>query len=172
MSKLTREQKIEIYHRRCKGESISSLTNNYSVSSSGINYLVKLIDCHGEAILRNDKNRIYTTDLKNEMINKVLVEGQSVNSTALEYGLLSVGMLFNWIKSYKLNGCVIVEKTRGRPSTMTCKKEFEKKYEDMTPEEKVKFLESKNYYLEAENEYLKKLSAVVQNRKNQLPKKK
>lgn len=47
-----------------------------------------------------------------------------------------------------------------------------KKYEDMTLEEKVKHLENKNLYLEAENEYLKKLRAVVQARKDQQPKKK
>jgi|AKYZ01.1.fsa_nt_gi hypothetical protein len=47
-----------------------------------------------------------------------------------------------------------------------------KKYQDMTPEEKVKYLEGKNIYLEAENEYLKKLRAVVQNRKNRQQKKK
>ena len=47
-----------------------------------------------------------------------------------------------------------------------------KNYEDMTPEEKVQYLEKKNLYLEAEVEYLKKLRAVVQERKNQLPKKK
>ncbi|MGX8850964.1 hypothetical protein ACWG42_04580 [Amedibacillus sp. YH-ame10] len=47
-----------------------------------------------------------------------------------------------------------------------------KSYEDMTLEEKVKYLEDKNLYLEAEIEYRKKLSAVVQARKNQQPKKK
>ncbi len=49
--------------------------------------------------------------------------------------------------------------------------QMKKKYEDMTPEEKVKYLEHQNQYLEAENEYLKKLRAVVQARKNQQPKK-
>lgn len=46
-----------------------------------------------------------------------------------------------------------------------------KKYENMTMEEKISYLE-KNLYLEAENEYLKKLRAVVQMRKNQTTKKK
>ena len=47
-----------------------------------------------------------------------------------------------------------------------------KKYEDMTPEEKINYLQKKNLYLEAEVEYLKKLRAVVQERKNQKQKKK
>lgn len=33
--------------------------------------------------------------------------------------------------------------------------EPKKKYEEMTLEEKIKYLEHKNLYLEAENEYLK-----------------
>ena len=47
-----------------------------------------------------------------------------------------------------------------------------KAYENMTPEEKVKYLEEKNLYLEAENAYLKKLRAVVQQRKEREQKKK
>ncbi len=38
---------------------------------------------------------------------------------------------------------------------MACKKELSKKYGDMSPGEKEMFLESTDYYLEAENEYLK-----------------
>ena len=98
------------------------------------------------------------------------LDNHSVSSIAIEYGLSSDGMLFNWIKSYKENGYVIVEKTKGRRSTM--KPNLNKEYTDMTPEEKVIYLENKNLYLEAENEYLKKLRAVVQARKNQQPKKK
>ena len=49
----------------------------------------------------------------------------------------SDGLLKNWIRSYKENGYVIVEKVKGRPSTMNKNKQFNKTYEDMTPEEKV-----------------------------------
>lgn len=37
----------------------------------------------------------------------------------------------------------------------------------MTLEEKIKELERKNLYLEAENEYLKKLNALVQEKEQQ-----
>lgn len=55
---------------------------------------------------------------------------------------------------------------------MNRQKKINKKYEDMTPEEKIKYLENRNLYLEVENEYLKKLRAAVQARKNRQPKKK
>ncbi len=75
---------------------------------------MKLIDYHGEEILHRDKNTYYSKELKLEIINKVLIDGQSVRTVAVEYGLLSNGLLFNWIKSYKVNNYVIVERLRGR----------------------------------------------------------
>jgi len=42
MSKLTRKDKIEIYERRKKGETISSLAKSFNVYKSTINYLIVL----------------------------------------------------------------------------------------------------------------------------------
>lgn len=173
MTKLTREQKIAIYTARKQGSTIRILSEKYNMRADKIKYLTRLIDYHGVNILRKDKNKYYSPALKQEIINDVLLLNHSRLSTSIKYGLSSCGMLTNWIKSYNENECVIVEKTRGRSSTM--KKEANniiKSYEHMTPEEKIKFLENKNQYLEAENEYLKKLRAVVQTRKNQQLKKK
>ena len=172
MAKLTREQKIELYKKRKQGETVSSLSKEYQINTRNVEYLIRLIDKHGFDILNSGKNKYYSPELKLEIINKVIIDGQSTISTAIEYGLGSTGILSNWIRSYKENGYVIVEKTRGRPSTMNKKDQFNKKYEDMTPEEKIKYLENRNQYLEAEVEYLKKLRAAVQARKNRQPKKK
>ena len=46
MAKLTREQKIEIYHKKKSGVSNSSLSKQYGIAESGIRYLIKLIDEH------------------------------------------------------------------------------------------------------------------------------
>lgn len=181
MAKLTREDKVEIYRRRKIGMSISVLANEYGVGVEIIKHLVRLIDYHGEDVLRNEKNRTYSVRLKEEIINKVLIDGQSNNETAVEYGLSSSGMLTNWIKSYKENNYVIVEKTKGKKkNTMTKTEEVEKRvdYADMSDEEKIQYLERRNLqleksnlYLEAEAEYLKKLHAVVQKSKQQQKKK-
>ncbi|MED9811853.1 MAG: IS3 family transposase [Longibaculum muris] len=171
MAKLTREQKIELYKKRKQGETVSSLSKEYQIRSDNIKYLVRLIDRHGFDILRSNKNNYYSPELKLEIINKVLIDGKSITGTAIEYGLAGDGLLHSWINSYKDNGYVIVEKKKGRPSTMNKENQFNKKYEDMSPEEKIKYLENKNQYLEAENEYLKKLRAAVQKKKNQQSKK-
>lgn len=172
MSKLTKEEKIKLYNKRKAGERISSLCKTYKVHRSSISYIIRLIEAHGFDILREGQNRYYSPELKKEMINKVLIDSQSIWQVAIDFGLPNQGLLANWIKVYKDNDYDIVEKKRGRRSTMSKNNQPEKKYEDMTPEEKVLYLENKTLYLEAENQYLKKLRAVVQRRKKQEQKKK
>ena len=168
MSKLTYEDKINLYTDKKKGMSIGSLSNKYKVRKSVINYLTALIDKHGIDILRTSKNRIHTKYEKQEAINRVLINGEAKWAVALDIGLLGKGMLDNWIKNYKENCYNIVERKRGRPTMpkVTKKKEIE------TDKEKIKRLEEENLYLKAELEYSKKLRAVVQARKNQQQKKK
>ena len=167
MAKLTREQRIEIYHKRKSGVTISSLSIQYGINKKIICYLVRLIDKHGEDILRNDKNKYYSPELKLEMINKVLIDNQSMKSVSLEYGLTSHAMLNNWIKSYKENGYTIVEKKRGKPPTM---KRITKPIDPNDKDAIIKAKDEEILRLKAENEYLKKLRAVVQARKGQQPK--
>ena len=168
MSKLTYEDKINLYTDKKKGMSIESLSNKYKVRKSVINYLTALIDKHGIDILRTSRNRIHTKYEKQEAINRVLINGEAKWAVALGIGLLGKGMLDNWIKNYKENYYNIVERKRGRP-TMP---KITKKKENETKDEKIKRLEEENLYLKAELEYSKKLRAVVQARKNQQQKKK
>ena len=131
-------------------------------------YLVSLIDKHGYDILRTNKNVSHTKYEKQKAINRVLINGESAWSVAIDMGLLSYGLLQNWIKKYKENGYNIVERKRGRP-TMP---KVTKKKENETKDETIKRLEEENLYLKAELDYSKKLRAVVQARKNQQQKKK
>ena len=169
MSKLTNDQRLEIYHKRKQGMTISDLAKLYNVNKHTIEYLIRLLDRHDEDVLRKRKNRYYSPELKLEIINKVSMEHRSINETAIEYGLSSHGILCNWMKSYKENGYTIVEKKRGRSPTMS------KKVKPVDPNDKDAIIRQKDeeiLRLRAENEYLKKLRAVVQARKDRQPKKK
>ena len=168
MAKLTYEDKINIYTSRKQGVSLSDLSKKYKVNTSIITYLIRLIDRHGYSILRNIKNKYYPPYQKEQIINRVLLNGESVTSVSIDEGLPNFGMLSNWISKYKENGYNIVERKRGR-STMP---KVTKKQENETKDEKIKRLEEENLYLKAELEYSKKLRAVVQARKNQQQKKK
>ncbi len=169
MSKLSYEDKINIYKDKKNGMSIGSLSSKYKVRKNVITYLTSLIDKHGLYILRTSKNKIHTKCEKQEAIDRVLVNGEAKWTVELDMGLLSKGMVDNWISKYKENGYNIVERKRGR-TTMN-KKEFKPK-KDETIEEENERLKKENLYLKAELEYSKKLRAVVQARKNQQQKKK
>ena len=134
MSKLSYEDKINLYNDRKMGYSMTMLSKKYNIAIPGVQYLCRLIDKHGLDILRTEKNKYYPIYIKQEAIDRVLINNESVWSVALDIGLLSKGMLINWIKKYKENGYNIVERKRGRP-TMP---KVTKKKENETQEDKYK----------------------------------
>jgi len=166
MSKLSYEEKIEIYKERKEGKGAIHLSKKYGIRREKIYYLENLIDKHGYDILRTTKNQTYSKYDKERIINRVLLNNETINSVSIDEGLLSCGMLNNWIKKYKEMGYNVVERKRGRKAMLKKPKNNE------TKEEKIKRLEEENLYLKAELEYSKKLRAVVQARKNQQQKKK
>ena len=84
MSKLNYEERINIYNEREQGISISTLSKKYNVRKNVIQYMVCLIDKHGIDILRKNKNMFYPKYKKEEIINRVLIGGESVWTVAID----------------------------------------------------------------------------------------
>ncbi len=154
--KLTYDDKVQIYEIRKQGYSIEKLSNRFGINNSNLRYMIKLIDRYGIEFVKKGKNRYYSPELKQEMINKVLHEGWTKDRVSLEYGLPSRTILLNWLVQYKKNGYTIVEKTRGRAPKMGRKPKTR-------PEERTELerLQAENEYLRAENAILKKLRGLL-----------
>ena len=153
--KLTYEDKVQIYELRNQGQTFNQLSKRFGVDASGLRYMTRLIERYGIEIIKKGKNRYDSPELKQEIIDKVLLEDRSQQSVSLDYCLPSGGMLPNWIAQYKKNGYTLLEKRRGRVPKMGRKRK--KTWEEMTELER---LQEENERLRTEVAYLKKLKEL------------
>lgn len=82
--KLSYDDKVQIYELRKQGQSFQQLLKKIDVDVSGLKYMVKLIDRYGIEIVKKGKNCYYSPELKQKMIDKVLLEGRSRKSVSLD----------------------------------------------------------------------------------------
>ena len=177
--KLTLEDKLKIIELRQQGYSYEMIGKQFKVRDSTIQIIWYCYKEHGvEGIIHPPKNRIYSAELKLEIINKVF-QGESKTSLAAKYNLAGPGTIGLWMKKYEELGYNGLEsKPKGRPKSMPRKpKEETKTIKDNTPltneerEELIRLRKEKEF-LEMENAYLKKLDALVKKRLKQQEKKK
>lgn len=104
MTKYTKEIKLAIYHEWVNDYRRGTyLSRKYGMGRGGIQYLVGLIQKHGEDILDRPQQK-YTADFKLAAIDRVLLGGEALRQVSLDLGLTNTGILANWLRSFKKTG--------------------------------------------------------------------
>lgn len=179
--KLSDEDKREIIRLNKEGGvSQKHLAKMFGIGIRHIADLLAKYNLHGEEALIKGPNRKYSPEFKMEVIMQYL-NGESKNSLCVTHNI-RYAMLDSWLKRYEKGGYNgLIDKKKGRPPKM--KKDKDKITEpviednteskgDSADKARIKLLEKKNRELEAEVAYLKKLNALVQERKKRESKKK
>ena len=98
--------------------------------------------------IRKQKNRYWSKEDKQKIINEVIVDGNSIVYVANKYDISS-GLLGNWLRKYRDNGDsgLINKRKPGNPLT---------KYSMRKQLSEIEALEYENMKLRIENERLKK----------------
>ena len=166
--KYSKEFKLECVQRYKNGDNIEDPPGaKHECFQEQVRKWTRIYDSLGETGLEHSRP---TLDINQriELINRVEA-GESYKSAAFSAGI-QADLLIKWHKIYKesgIDGLKLLK--RGRPSMAKQNKDVVKKDpKDMSREELIETLEM----VTIENEYLKKLSALVQKRKAQEQKKK
>ena len=124
---------------------------------------VRIYKIYGaDGLKHKPMNKDWTAEERYELVAQVLA-GRSNMSVAIEAGI-SDGQLYQWVRKYKLYGYNGLQLKRGRKPKEPAMKD---KPKDLTPSEKEELilLRRQNEYLKAENAYLKKLRALIVQKK-------
>lgn len=170
--KLRKEDKQEIVRLRKEGHTVKEISLKFNIERTTIYRITRLYNLYGEASFEKQMfNRSYSPDLKLEVIERVKM-GESRKSLAIEYQIRD-SMIIKWLQEYEeygYNG--LITKKRGRPKMKKEKELIEPSPLNNEERQELIELRAKNKYLEMENEYLKKLDALVRQRLKQERKRK
>lgn len=156
------EVKLEIIQKYLQGSiGLRRLANEYSIASTGdIRLWLARYKEHGEDGLKNIHHEKYSSEFKKNVIEYMHTTGASQQDTAAHFNIPSRETVRRWEKAYNQYGeDGLVNKKRGRKSLPRTKQSSTvNKIEDILKE---------NKKLKMENDYLKKLYALIQEKEQQ-----
>ncbi|GGL64559.1 helix-turn-helix domain-containing protein [Sporolactobacillus putidus] len=173
MTKYSLDFKMKVIHGYLAGMGSTSLCHKFHIPSkrSVLNW-VHRYQVKGFAGLKNcDKWPKYTCDFKLDVLKWMKENHSTLESTALHFKISSPSTIYQWDRRFETVGVDGLKIKRGRPPMgkkknpdRTAKKNDKLKIASQSDQERLKDLEKENKLLRIENEYLKKLDALVRQR--------
>lgn len=168
MTKYTSEIKLNIIQGyNPKVNSQKEYAKQMGIPRGQFQYWLKLYELHGEEGLKNPYTNC-SLNFKIDVLNYMVQSGASLMDTAALFKISSYTMVYDWQKKMEIGGVEALGPSQKGPQSMN--KKSTKLPIQAPVEGSVEALKAHIKQLEMENEYLKKLNALVQN-KEKSPKK-
>lgn len=160
MTKYTNEQKLDAVIRyENSSESINEIAKRIGTSKSVVYNWIKQFQYHGLAAFEKSYTT-YTAQFKMDVLNYMNENGVSSDKAAVIFKISSPKLIRKWRNQLNTLGVeALFSKKKGRPSM---KKESNKQTKQTPVEGSTEALQAEIERLRMENEYLKKLNALVQ----------
>ena len=180
--KLKNEDLKEIVILVDEGYGPSYIADKYLYSLGSMKELIRRYKKHGLDGILKSKYKSFTIDEKLSIIKRYYA-GESKSSLAIELNV-RVTAISQWISKYEKLGYNGLIDNRGRPGVSKMGRPRKNQNKDVTStkeamapitdaeREELNKLRKENYQLKMENECLKKIQALVQQRQNRQTKKK
>ncbi|GAA0854189.1 transposase [Paenibacillus glucanolyticus] len=162
MTKFTKDSKLALIQGYDSDLlSQTEYANQVGVTKSQFQYWLKLYEMHGETVFTNGYTN-YPASFKLDVLSHMAQSDASLMDTAVLFKLPDFSMLYSWQRKMETGGLEALEpKKKGRPSM---KKNSNSSTKRSVVQGSVEALEERIKQLEMENEYLKKLNALVRNK--------
>ena len=164
--KYSLEFKLECVNKYKNGEYIThpGTPKQHDNFLNNVREWVKNYDDLGiDGLKHSPINKKWSPEERFELVARVLA-GNSIRLVAKNAHIDS-GQLYQWVRRYNEKGMDGLQCKKGRPTKqLVMKKKTKKTKLSVSEQEELKLLRERNEYLEMENEYLKKLDALVSKR--------
>ncbi|RUT37710.1 hypothetical protein EJP82_27815 [Paenibacillus anaericanus] len=159
MAKFTNEQKVDAVIRyQSQLESVKEIASSIGANHEVVRMWIKQAEYHGLTVFEKSYTS-YTMQLKKDELNYMNEIGISPNEAAVIYNISSPALIRTWRIQLNAVGLdALISKKKGRPSMS---KKLNKQTKQVLAEGSTEALQAEIERLRMENEYLKKLNALV-----------
>ena len=155
--------KLKVIKEHLGGESITAVALRWGLSRSLLTRWVDHYNSSGNKGLFPKTHHYHSSEFKFKVVESYRKDGLSLRDCCLNHDIAHEGTVLSWVRRYEQSGLDGLRQARGRPKVM--KENIPSK--KTKPLTRLEELERENLYLKAENELLKKLEALAQQKNTQ-----
>lgn len=154
--------KLKVVKEQQQGDTVTAVASRWGLSKSLLTRWIDHYNSFGDKGLLPKVRQHHSSEFKFKVVESYRKEGLSLRDCCSRYAIANESTVLSWVRKHEQSGLAGLRQQRGRPKVM--KENRSRKTKPLT---RLEELEQENLYLKAENELLKKLEALAQEKRTQ-----